>query len=109
MPYITSMFVSRKPSDRPLVIPKEATNLAFISQYCEIPDDTVFTVQYSIRAAMMAVYGLLGIDTAIPRVFHGPELVDLVIAGGRAISQLSRGRCDRNWCHDCIGSLDTSP
>ena len=43
-------------------------NLAFISQFVEIPDDVVFTVEYSVRAAQMAVYELLGIDRKIPPV-----------------------------------------
>jgi oleate hydratase len=39
-----------------------------VSQFVEIPDDVVFTVEYSIRAAQMAVYELLGIERDIPRV-----------------------------------------
>jgi oleate hydratase len=62
MPYITSMFMPRKRSDRPLPVPRGSRNLAFISQFVEIPDDVVFTVEYSVRAAQMAVYELLGID-----------------------------------------------
>jgi len=34
----------------------------------EIPDDVVFTVEYSVRAAQMAVYELLGIDRKVPPV-----------------------------------------
>jgi oleate hydratase len=68
MPYITSMFMPRSPGDRPLPIPKGSRNLAFISQFVEIPGDVVFTVEYSIRAAQMAVYGLLGIDRKVPAV-----------------------------------------
>ena len=33
-----------------------------ISQFVEIPEDMVFTEEYSVRAARMAVYGLLGIE-----------------------------------------------
>ena len=43
-------------------------NLAFISQFVEIPEDVVFTVEYSVRAAQMAVYELLGIDREVPPV-----------------------------------------
>jgi oleate hydratase len=68
MPYITSMFMPRLRSDRPLPVPSGSKNLAFISQFVEIPDDVVFTVEYSVRAAQMAVYELLGIDRAIPPV-----------------------------------------
>ena len=68
MPYITSMFMPRLPGDRPLPVPSGSRNLAFISQFVEIPDDTVFTVEYSVRAAQMAVYQLLGIERDIPPV-----------------------------------------
>jgi oleate hydratase len=68
MPYITSMFMPRVRSDRPLPVPRGSRNLAFISQFVEIPDDVVFTVEYSVRAAQMAVYELLGIDRKIPPI-----------------------------------------
>ena len=68
MPYITSMFMPRVRSDRPLPVPHGSRNLAFISQFVEIPDDVVFTVEYSVRAAQMAVYQLLGIELEVPRV-----------------------------------------
>lgn len=62
MPFITSQFLTRMPGDRPDVIPKSSYNLAFLGQFCEIKDDTVFTVDYSVRSAQMAVYGLLGLN-----------------------------------------------
>jgi len=68
MPYITSMFMPRSPGDRPLPVPASSKNLAFISQFVEIPGDVVFTVEYSVRAAQMAVYQLLGLDLPIPPV-----------------------------------------
>ena len=68
MPYITSMFMPRRPGDRPLPVPEVSKNLAFVSQFVEIPGDVVFTVEYSVRAAQMAVYQLLGIDREVPPV-----------------------------------------
>jgi oleate hydratase len=68
MPYITSMFMPRLRTDRPLPIPRSSKNLAFISQFVEIPDDVVFTVEYSVRVAQMAVYEFLGIDRQIPPI-----------------------------------------
>ena len=68
MPYITSMFMPRAQADRPLPVPPNSKNLAFISQFVEIPEDVVFTVEYSVRAAQMAVYELLGIERKIPPV-----------------------------------------
>lgn len=68
MPYITSMFMPRKPGDRPLPVPPGSRNLGLISQFVEIPDDVVFTVEYSVRAAQMAVYQLLGVQRQVPPV-----------------------------------------
>jgi oleate hydratase len=68
MPYITSMFMPRQKSDRPLPVPKGSKNLAFVSQFVEIPDDVVFTVEYSVRAAQIAVYQLLKIQRPIPAI-----------------------------------------
>jgi oleate hydratase len=62
MPYITSQFMPRKISDRPRVIPEGCANLAFIGQFVELPGDVVFTVETSVRTAMMAVWGLTGLN-----------------------------------------------
>ena len=68
MPYITSMFMPRSPGDRPFPVPPDSKNFAFVSQFVEIPADTVFTVEYSVRAAQMSVYELLGINLKVPPV-----------------------------------------
>jgi len=68
MPYITSMFMPRAIGDRPLPVPRGSRNLAFVSQFVEIADDVVFTVEYSVRAAQIAVYQLLGVDRGIPPI-----------------------------------------
>jgi len=65
MPYIDSHFQPRAMADRPKVVPEGSTNLAFISQFVEIPEDMVFTEEYSVRAARIAVYTLLGLDKKI--------------------------------------------
>lgn len=65
MPFITSQFMPRVRSDRPEVIPKGSTNLAFLGQFAEIPDDVVFTVEYSVRSAQMAVYSLLKLNKEV--------------------------------------------
>jgi oleate hydratase len=70
MPYITSMFMPRGKADRPLPVPPCASNLAFVSQFVEIPEDVVFTVEYSVRAAQTAVYQLCGIEREIPPILH---------------------------------------
>jgi len=78
MPFITSQFMPRAKGDRPYVVPVGAKNFAFIGQYCEIPDDVVFTVEYSVRSAQMAVYQLLGIDKEIPPVYKGQHDVGIL-------------------------------
>lgn len=61
MPYIDSQFQPRKMSDRPEVVPKGSTNFAMISQFVEIPEDMVFTEEYSVRAARIAIYTLFNV------------------------------------------------
>ena len=41
------------------VIPAGARSFAFLGQFCELADDTIFTVEYSVRTAQTAVYHLL--------------------------------------------------
>ena len=65
MPYIDAQFQPRKMSDRPEVVPAGSTNFAMISQFVEIPKDMVFTEEYSVRAARIAVYKLFNIDKEI--------------------------------------------
>lgn len=62
MPYITSQFMPRKIADRPKVVPDGCTNMAFMGQYVETPEDCVFTVETSCRTAMQAVYALTGVE-----------------------------------------------
>jgi oleate hydratase len=69
MPYITSQFMPRVKGDRPEVIPEGSVNLAFLGQFCEIKDDCVFTVEYSVRSAIMAVYSFLKIEKQVPEIY----------------------------------------
>jgi len=71
MPFITSQFLPRQGGDRPDVVPAGAQNFAFIGQYCEMPDDTVFTIEYSICSAQTAVHTLLGVRHAPAPVYEG--------------------------------------
>ncbi|UQA91173.1 oleate hydratase [Streptomyces halobius] len=71
MPYIDAQFQRRVTGDRPLVIPDGAENYAFLGQFVEIPEGVVFTAEYSVRSAMMAVYHHFGIDREIPPIYQG--------------------------------------
>lgn len=69
MPYITSQFMPRVAGDRPNVIPEGSKNFGFLGQYAEVPHDCVFTVEYSVRSAMMAVYGLMNLEKEVDSVY----------------------------------------
>ena len=63
------IFHAENKGDRPDVIPDGCVNFAFLGQFAETPRDTVFTTEYSVRTAMEAVYGLLGVDRGVPEVW----------------------------------------
>ena len=69
LPYITAFFMPRQAGDRPEVVPEGCVNFAFLGQFTETPRDTVFTVEYSVRTAMEAVYTLLDVERSVPEVF----------------------------------------
>jgi oleate hydratase len=85
MPLITSQFMPRVAGDRPPVRPVGAVNFAFVGQYCEIADDVVFTVEYSVRSAQTAVYSLLGIDKAVSALYKGQYHPGVVFDAARAL------------------------
>ena len=69
MPYITSQFMPRVKGDRPDVVPVGSKNFGFLGQYAEVENDCVFTVEYSVRSAMMAVYELMNIGKEVDPVY----------------------------------------
>ena len=78
MPFVTSQFLKRKVTDRPDVVPKGSTNLALTGQFVEVPDDCVFTMEYSVRSAQMAVFKLLNLakePNPFPRVSNDIHFV----------------------------------
>jgi oleate hydratase len=84
MPYITSQFMPRKISDRPKVIPEGCVNLAFIGQFVELPLDVVFTVETSVRTALMAVWGLTGLRKPMIPVYEPAYDVRVFVANLKA-------------------------
>ena len=95
MPYICSYFMPGSIGDRPLVVPENARNIAFIGNFAETERDTVFTTEYSVRTAMEAVYQLLDIDRGVPEVvateFDLRILMDALyeLNDGKNLSELS--------------------
>ena len=89
MPFITSQFLPREQGDRPQVLPKNSHNLAFMGQFCEMPDDVVFTVEYSIRSAQVAVYGLLDLQRKPPAVYKGKYDPRVLLRAFRALHDIA--------------------
>jgi oleate hydratase len=77
MPLATSPLLPRAHKHRPRVIPPHTTNLALIGQFVEIPDDTTFGMEYSVRGAQTAVYKLMGLGKKPPKVKRNLLLVIL--------------------------------
>jgi oleate hydratase len=87
LPYTTSQFMPRAKGDRPDVVPQGSTNFAFVGQYCEIPDDVVYTVEYSIHSARLAVASLLGFAQEIPPTYQGLDHPNAVVNAIKMILQ----------------------
>lgn len=89
MPYITSQFMPREFGDRPYVVPKNAVNFAFLGQFAEILDDpardTVFTIEYSGRTGMEAVYILTGVERGVPEVYASRYDIRYLLNAGVAL------------------------
>ena len=68
----------RKLKDRPEVIPAGNRNLAFIGPFVELEGDVVFTVETSVRTAMIAVYRMLHLDRPITPLFQGQYDIRMV-------------------------------
>jgi oleate hydratase len=54
-------------------VPEVSHNIAFIGQFAEVPEDVVFTVEYSVRTAQTAVYTLLGLDKQPTPLYKGEQ------------------------------------
>lgn len=63
MPRMSAMLLTRAPSDRPQVLPQAFSNVGLVGSFAEIPQHTCVDVSYGIRAAQMAVSGLMGFQT----------------------------------------------
>ncbi len=85
LPYITSQFLTRRVEDRPRVIPHGSTNLALMGQYVEIPGDTVFTVEYSVRAAQIAVHELMKTKEKPKDIYKGEHSIKVLVEALRML------------------------
>ena len=87
MPFVDSLFMPRTLGDRPEVLVKGATNFAFLGQFAEAPKDCVFTVEYSVRTAQMAVYGLFDTDKKVHPMYDSAHNPRYLAAALKAISR----------------------
>lgn len=61
MPYASALFNKRAKSDRPEVLPKHSTNLAFTGEFAEQPYQMIFTEQSAVRSGEIAAYHFAGV------------------------------------------------
>ncbi len=87
MPFVDSLFMPRSLGDRPEVIPEGAENFAFLGQFAEVPDDCVFTVEYSVRCAQMAVFGHFEADRGVTPIYDSIHNPLVLIKAAKAISR----------------------
>jgi len=85
LPYTTSQFMPRASGDRPEVVPAGTRNLAFVGQYCEIPDNVVYTVEYSVHSARLAVCSLFGIPDGLPPTYRGLDHPNALVGAMKRI------------------------
>jgi oleate hydratase len=87
MPFIDSLFMPRTLGDRPDVLPKGTTNFAFLGQFAEVAKDCVFTVEYSVRTAQMAVYGLFETGKKVLPVYDSIHKISVLIEAAKALNR----------------------
>ena len=80
LPHSGSVWLKRRAADRPNVVPDGARNFAFIGQFCEMPKDTMFTMEYSVRSALEAVSGLFKLPVRAPHVYQGLDDPAAIVA-----------------------------
>ena len=79
------------------MVPRGAVNFAFLGQFAEIARDTIFTTEYSMRTAMVAVYTLLNVDRGVPEVWGSTydvrDLLDATVKlrDGKKITEMDLG------------------
>lgn len=107
MPYIDAQFQRRQPGDRPPVVPPGAENFAFVGQFVEIPEDVVFTVEFSTHGGMIAAYEMGAVDKPIPPIYHAMAHKDVAWRAAKTLlTDEARGEDptvaaahDGSWIH----------
>lgn len=87
MPFVDSLFMPRTIGDRPEVLPEGSTNFSFLGQFAEVPTDCVFTVEYSVRCAQIAVYGLFETGRKVLPIYDSIHKPEVLIKAMKAITR----------------------
>jgi len=87
MPFVDALFMPRTLGDRPEVLVEGATNFAFLGQFAEVEDDCVFTVEYSVRTAQVAVFGLFEADRGVTPIYDSIHNPLVLMKAAKAISR----------------------
>lgn len=82
MPYASALFNNRAKTDRPKVIPKHSTNLAFTGEFVEQPYQMIFTEQSAVRSGEIAAFHFAGIPMSrlVPTPRYDKDLKTLARA-----------------------------
>ncbi len=86
LPYAGSVWLPRRRTDRPQVVPKGSTNFGFIGQFAELPLEATFTMEYSIRSARSAVTTLRKLEAGPPPVYQGQYDIDALHQALKALT-----------------------
>lgn len=70
LPHAGAPWLVRSRTDRPQVVPEGSTNFGFIGEFCEMPRETILTMEYAIRSARIAV-ATLRTSEGPPPVYQG--------------------------------------
>ena len=112
MPFASAYFMPRAKGDRPDVVPEGAVNFAFLGQFAEVERDTVFTTEYSMRTAMVAVYTLFNVDRGVPEVWGSLyDIRDLLKASvslrdGRPLTEMDLGLKEKMAVKKLLGKIE---
>ena len=85
LPYAGSVLIQRNKADRAQIVPDGFRNLALLGQFVEVPDEVVFTTEYSIRGARMAVAQIFNTERPPPPVYLGQYDPKALLASLRAL------------------------
>jgi oleate hydratase len=86
LPYCNSQFLSRAQGDRPAVVPVGSKNFALLGQFVEIPDGIVFTTEYSVLGAILAVKNFVKPSLVVPPMYFGQYHPLTCISVARALA-----------------------